>query len=139
MRRFVRIYGRTLAFLAPYKATALVLCGANLALAAVGNLALAAVGFLEPVLFGRVIQSLSGDGHTGGTIVLWAGLGVLGIGAGMATSLIADRLAHRLKVRVMGQAYGHLLQLPAAYHARHPTGTVTRTLWAGTDEMFGLW
>src|SRR4051812_27900056 len=103
MRRFVRIYGRALAFLAPYKATALVLCGANLALAA--------LGFLEPVLFGRVIQSLGGDGHTGGTIVVWAGLGVLGIGAGMATSLIADRLAHRLKVRVMGQAYGHLLQL----------------------------
>jgi len=64
---------------------------------------------------------------------------VLGIGGGMATSLIADRLAHRLKLRVMGQAYAHVLQLPPAYHARYPTGNVTRTLWTGADEMFALW
>ena len=131
MRRFLRVYGQVLRFLAPHKGAAVVLCGANLALAA--------VAFLEPVLFGRVIQSLSGSGPAGQTILAWAALGVLGIGGGMATSLIADRLAHRLKMRVMGDAYAHVLQLPPAYHARYPTGAVTRTLWAGADEMFGLW
>jgi ATP-binding cassette subfamily B protein len=131
MRRFVRAYGRVLAFLAPHKGAALVLCAANLGLAA--------AGFLEPVLFGRVIQGLNDAGARPGTILGWAGLGVLSIGGGMATSLIADRLAHRLKMRVLGQAYAHVLQLPPAYHARFPTGTVTRTLWTGADEMFGLW
>jgi ATP-binding cassette subfamily B protein len=131
MRRFACIYGRVLGFLAPHKGAAFVLCGANVALAA--------AGFIEPVLFGQLIQSLNGDGPTGFTILAWMGLGLLGIGGGMVTSLIADRLAHRLKLRVMGDAYAHVLQLPPAYNARYPTGTVTRTLWTGSDEMFALW
>src|SRR3954451_19067599 len=131
MRRFVRVYGRVLGFLAPHKGAAFILCAANLALAA--------AGFLDPVLFGRVIQSLSADGPGLSTMLAWGGLGVLGIAGGMATSLIADRLAHRLKLGVMGRAYAHVLQLPPAYHARYPTGNLTRTLWAGTDELFALW
>src|SRR4051812_28875440 len=126
MRRSIRVYSRVIRFLAPHKGAAFVLCGANLALAA--------AGFLEPVLFGRVIQSLGAADPTLHTMLSWAGIGLLGVAGGMATSLIADRLAHRLKFRVMGDAYAHVLQLPPAYHARYPNGAVTRVLWTGADE-----
>ena len=131
MQRFLKVYARVLGLLAPHWRAAVGLCAANVALVA--------VGFVEPVLFGQVIGGLGGAGPSLANIVAWAGMGVLGIGAGMATSLVADRLAHRLRLRVMGRAYSHVLQLPPAHHARYPTGTMMKTLWGGSDEMFWLW
>ena len=131
MKRFLKVYGRVLGFLAPHWRTAALLCAANVAL--VG------AGFVEPVLFGQVIQGLGGAGPSTAGILAWAGMGVLGVGAGMATSLAADRLAHRLRLRVMGRAFAHVLQLSPAHHARHPTGTLMKVLLGGSDEMFWLW
>ncbi len=131
MKRFLKVYLRVLAQLAPHRRAAAGLCAANLALVA--------VGFAEPVLFGHVIGGLGGAGPSLANILAWAAMGVLGIGAGMATSVVADRLAHRLRLRVIGRAYGHVLQLPPAHHARYPTGTLMKTLWSGADEMFWLW
>ncbi len=131
MKRFFKVYLRVLAQLAPHRRAAVGLCAANLALVA--------VGFAEPVLFGQVIGGLGGAGPSTANILAWAAMGVLGIGAGMATSVVADRLAHRLRLRVIGRAYGHVLQLPPAHHARYPTGTLMKTLWSGADEMFWLW
>ncbi|MGI4943335.1 MAG: ATP-binding cassette domain-containing protein [Janthinobacterium lividum] len=131
MKRFFKVYLRVLAQLAPHRRAAAGLCAANLALVA--------VGFAEPVLFGQVIGGLGGAGPSLANILAWAAMGVLGIGAGMATSVVADRLAHRLRLRVIGRAYGHVLQLPPAHHARYPTGTLMKTLWSGADEMFWLW
>ena len=81
MKRFVKVYGRVLGLLRPHRRAAAGLCAANLALAA--------IGFIEPVLFGRVIQGLGGTGPQSGDLVAWAALGIVGIGAGMATSLVA--------------------------------------------------
>ena len=131
MKRFFKVYLRVLAQLAPHRRAAAGLCAANVALVA--------VGFAEPVLFGHVIGGLGGAGPSPANILAWAAMGVLGIGAGMATSVVADRLAHRLRLRVIGRAYGHVLQLPPAHHARYPTGTLMKTLWSGADEMFWLW
>ena len=131
MKRFFKVYARVLAQLAPHRRAAAALCAANLALVA--------VGFAEPVLFGQVIGGLGGAGPSLANILAWAGMGVLGIAAGMATSVVADRLAHRLRLRVIGRAYAHVLQLPPAHHARYPTGTLMKTLWTGADEMFWLW
>ena len=131
MTRFLKVYARVLGQLSPHRWAAAGLVAANIALVA--------VGFVEPVLFGQVIGGLDGAGPSAASILAWAGMGVLGIGAGMATSVVADRLAHRLRLRVMGRAYAHVLQLPPAHSARYPTGTLMKTLWTGTDEMFWLW
>ena len=131
MTRFFKVYARVLAQLAPHWRAAAALCAANVALVA--------VGFVEPILFGHVIGGLDGAGPSTGNILAWAGMGVLGIMAGMATSVVADRLAHRLRLRVIGRTYGHVLQLPPAHSARYPTGTLMKTLWGGADEMFWLW
>ena len=131
MQRFFKVYGRALGFLSAHRLTAAGLCAANLALAT--------IGFMEPVLFGHVVQGLGESGPSSNTIFAWAALGAVGVVAGMATSLVADRLAHRLRLRVMGLAYARVLQLPPAYHAEYPTGSLMKTLWTGTDELFCLW
>ncbi len=131
MRRFLKVYGRAVSHLRAHRRAAALLCAANVALAA--------IGFAEPILFGRVIEGLGAGSPATSSILAWACFGVMGIVAGMATSLVADRLAHRLRLRVAGAAYAHILQLPPAFHARYPTGSLIKTLWTGTDELFGLW
>jgi len=131
MTRSFVFYGRALTFLRPHRTAACLLV--------LANVVLVTIGFMEPVLFGRIVAGLSQDGPASATIMLWAGLGAFGIGAGMATSLVADRMAQRLRLRVAGQAYAHVLELPAAYHAKYPTGSLIKTMWTGTDELFGLW
>ncbi len=130
MKRFFKVYGRVLGFLRPHWPAAALLCAANLALTA--------VGFAEPVLFGHVIQDLGGTGPRAANILAWAGLGVLSLAAGMATSLVADRLAHRLRLQVLGRP------TRTCCNCRRPTTPSIRpephkTLWGGTDEMFWMW
>jgi ATP-binding cassette, subfamily B, beta-glucan exporter len=131
MRRFFKVYGRALGFLGAHRWTVAGLCAANLALTA--------VGFLEPMLFGNVVQGLSDSHPESSNIMIWAAAGLMGIVAGIATSLAGDRLAHRVRLHVLRQAYAHTLRLPSSYHAEHPTGGLMKTLWAGADEMFSLW
>lgn len=131
MRRFFNVYGRVLGYLAEHRWTTAGLCAANLALTA--------IGFMEPILFGQVIQGLSELGPSTNNLFTWAALGLTSVAAGMATSLVADRLAHRLRLRAMGFAYAHALRLSPAYHSRWATGGLMKTMWTGTDEMFGLW
>jgi len=103
------------------------------------NLVLATIGFLEPELFGRVIQGLSEAGPSSNILLACAALGVMDVAADMAVSLAAERLAHRLRFHVMGLAYAHALRLSPARHAHWATGGLMRTMWTGADEMFGLW
>ena len=86
---FLHLYLRVIALLAPERKLAITL--------ALANLALAGVFFLEPVLFGRVVDAL-GSTHAGDAprlIALWAGVGFAGVLANVWVSLHADRLAHR--------------------------------------------
>ncbi len=131
MRRFFETYARALKFLWVHRWIAAALCAANLGIAA--------VGFIEPMLFGHLIEGLSDGSPAGNMLLAWAGLGLVGIAASMATSLLADRLAHRLRLAVMARAYAHVLRLSQDVHARHPNGGLMKTLWTGADEMFGIW
>ena len=81
---FLHLYLRVIGLLAPEKKLAITL--------ALANLALAGVFFLEPVLFGRVVDAL-GSTHAGDAprlIALWAGVGFAGVLANVWVSLHAD-------------------------------------------------
>ena len=131
MRRFFKLYFRVLGFLREHKLATASLC--------LANVALAGIGFMEPVLFGHVVQGLGESGPSSAYLLPWAGLGLLGIAAGMATSLVADRLSHRLRLHAMDLAYANVLRLPPDYHARYPSGGLMKQLWSGADELKCLW
>ena len=129
----LRIYCRVIALLAPEKwlATAL----------ALANLALAGVFFLEPWLFGRVVDALAGNAHGSAWryIAWWAGVGFAGVAASVLVSLHADRLAHRRRLAVIAQFFEHAIGLPLAFHGRHHTGRLLRIMHGGSSNLFGLW
>ncbi len=100
------------------------------------GVALGIVPIAEQVLLARVVDALAQGQAAFQIIALWAALGLVGIVAGVFVAVIADRLAHRRRLAALGQAFEHAIVLPISYHAEKGSGTVVRTILAGTDALF---
>src|SRR5262245_48410052 len=136
----VRLYIRVLELLGPERKLGWIL--------AIGNLALAGAQFAEPILFGRVIDTLARAQASGGppswndlTTLLgaWVGFGLFTIVCGTLVALHADRLSHRRRLAVLTDYFEHVLQLPQAYHGTTHSGRLLKVMLAGADVLWGLW
>jgi ATP-binding cassette subfamily B protein len=137
---FIRLYGRVLRLLGADRWVAI-----GLAFAA---LALAGLQFLEPVLFGRVIDLLArSDGlsvdalwaEALALLALWGAVGLSAIGANVAVALLSDRMAHRNRLFVMARYFEHVLSLPLSFHGDTQSGRLMKVMLVGADNLFGLW
>jgi ATP-binding cassette subfamily B protein len=138
--RFFNVYRRVLGLLGRDLRIAGLLAGANLLVAG--------LQFLDPVLFGRVVNLLShsdsvdpGSFWAQGAQLLgvWAGVGVTAICANIFVSLQTERLAHRHRIRATGQYFRHVLGLPPSFHGGAHSGRLIKTMLTGTDALFGTW
>ncbi|HUB45004.1 MAG TPA: glucan ABC transporter ATP-binding protein/ permease [Acetobacteraceae bacterium] len=138
--RFLRTYGRALLFLGRDLRVAGLLAGANLIVAG--------LQFLDPVLFGRVVNLLSQSDrmphatfwHTALVLLgIWAGVGLVGIGSNIVVSVQTERLSHRHRIRAMSAYFRHVLTLPLSFHGESHSGRVIKTMLTGTDALFGSW
>ncbi|MFO0995863.1 MAG: glucan ABC transporter ATP-binding protein/ permease [Alphaproteobacteria bacterium] len=138
--KFLRVYRRVLALLAPQKGLAISLAAANLALAG--------MNFLEPLLFGRVVDALSGSAGRPASAVwdtsfrllgLWAAVGIGGIVASILVSLYADRMAHRRRLASLQDYFEHVLSLPLGFHTARHSGRLLKIMLEGADNLFGIW
>ncbi|MHB1217111.1 MAG: glucan ABC transporter ATP-binding protein/ permease [Alphaproteobacteria bacterium] len=138
--RFLRIYARALSMLAPERYLAITL--------ALANVAVAALVFVEPVLFGRLVDILAHAAdrpraevwHESMRVVgLWVGVGIAGILASILVSLNADRLAHRRRLAALASYFEHVLSLPFAYHAETHSSRLLKIMLQGVDHLFNLW
>ncbi len=129
----LKIYLRVVAMLAPEKALTIALL--------LANMVLAGLFFLEPWLFGRVVDSLVAQAHAAAWryIRAWAGFGLFGIAAGVWVSLQADRLAHRRRLAVITQYFEHAVSLPLSFHGEHHTGRLLRIMNTGSSNLFAIW
>ena len=129
---FFKVYARVLGMLRPDGAVA-----SSLALIALAG---AALQFLEPVLFGRVIDLLSSsEKSTTGVLLFWGGVGLAGIGCSAAIALLADRMANRNRMAVMHRYYQHVLAMPPAFHGDTQSGRLMKVMLVGADNLFSLW
>ena len=138
--QFVRLYGRVLGLLAADKWVAVGLAAANVALAG--------LQFLEPVLFGRVVDLLSTAAGLSrdavwaeafALLALWGAVGLSGIGANVAVSLLSDRMAHRNRLFWAQRYFEHVLQMPLSFHGDIQSGRLMKVMLVGTDNLFGMW
>jgi ATP-binding cassette, subfamily B, beta-glucan exporter len=109
------------------------------------NVVLAALQFLEPWLFGRVIDALvtprSGTDKLTFQLLMplvaaWVGVGLLNIGAGVTVSLHADRLSHRRRLAAIALYFRHVLSMPMAFHAGTHSGRVVKVMLGGAEAMW---
>jgi glucan exporter ATP-binding protein len=136
----LRLYARVLGLLGPQ-----IRLGWALALA---NVALAAAQFAEPVLFGRIIDSLARAQGAGRSlswarllplVTAWIGFGLFLIVCGALVALYADRLAHRRRQAVLSEFFEHALRLPLSFHSVTHSGRVMKVMLSGTDTLWWLW
>jgi ATP-binding cassette subfamily B protein len=130
----LRLYTRVLELLGKQAKLGAILAGANLSLAC--------AQFAEPVLFGRIVDVLSGKtGRTSAWPLLgaWAAFGLFTIVAGAAVALYADRLAHRQRQVVLSSYFEHILQLPLTFHSGTHSGKLMKVMLNGTDSLWRLW
>ena len=110
---------------------------------AAANLVLAATQFAEPVLFGRIVDVLSGKmGQAASAWPLlgaWAAFGLFTIASSAAVALYADRLAHRQRQAVLTDYFEHILQLPLTFHTGTHSGRLMKVMLNGTDALWRLW
>jgi ATP-binding cassette subfamily B protein len=140
MMGFLRLYARVLSYLGSQKPIAVALV--------VANLLLAIAQFAEPVLFGRIIDTLTSAQQPGRSaswselaplLLAWGGFGLFTIIASVWVALQADRLAHRRRVAVMADYFDHVLHLPLAFHTSTHSGRLLKVMLEGTNAMWGLW
>lgn len=135
--RILDTYARVLRELGPERSLAWALFAADVVLAA--------LQFLEPWLFGRVIDALASPRAPGHELTLqalvplvaaWVGAGLLNIGAGVTVSLHADRLAHRRRLAAIALYFRHVLSMPMAFHAGTHSGRVVKVMLGGAEAMW---
>ena len=103
---------------------------------AVANLLLAAAQFAEPVLFGKIIDVLSGKPVTGlfatsspwPLLAAWVGFGLFTIVCSALVALHADRLAHRQRQAVLTDYFEHIMQLPLTFHTGTHSGRLMKVM-----------
>jgi ATP-binding cassette subfamily B protein len=138
--KFLRLYVRVLELLGQEARLGWLL--------AVANLALASAMFVEPILFGRIIDTLANSqGHISQlfmpdlmTLVgAWVGFGLFTIVCSTLVALHADRLAHRQYQVVRTMFFEHVLQLPLTYYTGSHSGRLVKVMMTGTNTLWGLW
>ena len=133
----IRLYLRVLGALGAERRLAAALVGANALLAA--------AQFGEPILFGRIIDRVTGaDGVAGWASVLpplvaWGGLGLFNILCGVALAFNADRLSHRRRLDLTAGFFEHVLHLPTGFHGAHHSGRLLKIMLEGANGMAALW
>ncbi|BAL79661.1 glucan ABC transporter ATP-binding protein/ permease [Bradyrhizobium cosmicum] len=113
-------------------------------LLAFANLLLAASQFAEPVLFGRIVDVLSGKTVAGSSsawpfLLAWVAFGLFTIGCSALVALQADRLSHRQRQAVLTDYFEHILQLPLTFHSGTHSGRLMKVMLNGTDALWRLW
>src|SRR2546421_2802327 len=138
--KFIRLYIRVLELLGGEARLGWVL--------AVANLALASATFVEPILFGRIVDTLANaQGRqaqlrwTDLTLLVgaWVGFGLFIIVCSTLVALHADRLAHRQYQVVRTMFFEHVLQLPLTYYTGSHSGRLVKVMMTGTNTLWGLW
>jgi ATP-binding cassette subfamily B protein len=110
---------------------------------ACANLLLAGAQFAEPVLFGRIVDVLSGKPSAQASawplLAAWAAFGLFTIGCSAVIALHADRLAHRQRQVVLTNYFEHIMQLPLNFHTGTHSGRLMKVMLNGTDSLWRLW
>src|ERR1700738_2657834 len=134
-----RLYTRVLKLLGKEARVGWILAGASLLLAG--------AQFAEPVLFGHIVDVLSGkpsadpSGSSSAWPLLgaWAAFGLFTIASSAWVALHADRLAHRQRQAVLTNYFEHIMQLPLTFHHGTHSGRLMKVMLNGTDALWRLW
>ncbi len=126
-----KVYARALRYLGAYKL--------RVSLVVIANIVLAAITIAEPILFGRIIDAISGKSEVKPILMMWAGFAVFNTIAFVLVAREADRLAHGRRATLLTEAFGRIISMPLSWHHQRGTSNALHTLLRACETLFGLW
>ncbi|MBB4237058.1 glucan ABC transporter ATP-binding protein/ permease [Rhizobium esperanzae] len=126
-----KVYARALRYLSAYKL--------RVSLVVVANIVLATITIAEPILFGRIIDAISGKGEVKPILFMWAAFAVFNTFAFVLVAREADRLAHGRRATLLTEAFGRIISMPLGWHHQRGTSNALHTLLRACETLFGLW
>ncbi|API54017.1 cyclic beta-1,2-glucan ABC transporter [Rhizobium leguminosarum] len=126
-----KVYARALRYLGAYKL--------RVSLVVVANIVLATITIAEPILFGRIIDAISGKGEVKPILFMWATFAVFNTIAFVLVAREADRLAHGRRATLLTEAFGRIISMPLGWHHQRGTSNALHTLLRACETLFGLW
>ncbi|MBB3594613.1 ATP-binding cassette subfamily B protein [Rhizobium sp. BK529] len=126
-----KVYARALRYLGAYKL--------RVSLVVIANIVLAAITIAEPILFGRIIDAISGKGEVKPILMMWAAFAVFNTIAFVLVAREADRLAHGRRATLLTEAFGRIISMPLSWHHQRGTSNALHTLLRACETLFGLW
>jgi glucan exporter ATP-binding protein len=120
----------------------------SVALMSVASILVSILFFVEPILFGRLIDMLTGaatrpaEGIWRASLVTlgaWGAVGISGVFANFLLALSADRLAHRRRLALTVNYFEHVLALSFEFHTGRHSARLLRTMLRATAYLFGFW
>ncbi|MBB3457033.1 ATP-binding cassette subfamily B protein [Rhizobium sp. BK313] len=126
-----KVYARALKYLGAYRY--------RVWMVVIANIALAMTTIYEPVLFGRIFDSIAKKQAVAPTMMLWAGFAVFSAVAFIVVSREADRLAHGRRASLLTEAFSRIISMPLSWHSQRGTASALNTLLRACEALFGLW
>ncbi|QLF68718.1 glucan ABC transporter ATP-binding protein/ permease [Peteryoungia desertarenae] len=127
----IQVYLKALKYLAAYRL--------RVALVVIANVVLAAITIIEPILFGRIIDAISGQQDATGVLLAWAFFGVFNTIAYVLVARQADRMAHGRRADLLTESFGRIISMPLKWHHQRGTSNALHTLLRAAETLFGLW
>ncbi|CAF26276.1 glucan ABC transporter ATP-binding protein/ permease [Bartonella quintana] len=126
-----KAYARVLTYLKKEKNTSLLICAANVMLAI--------ITIAEPILFGRVIDSIAEKSAIILTLTIWVCFGISHIIAYVLVARSADRLTHRHRLAVLTESFERIIAMPLSWHQQRGTSNALHILLRAIDSMSAIW
>lgn len=142
-----KTYTRAVSYLMTEKKAVIIICAANISMAA--------IQVVIPKIFGWIVDDLSataravsegttftaGDAFTNVIpyLALWTGLGMFSIFATVMVDRGADRLAHRRRLGVLSESYQRIINMPLSWHQKLGTSNALHTMLRACESMFTMW
>lgn len=127
----IQVYLRALRYLATYRL--------KVPLIVAANIALAVTAIAEPILFGRIIDSVSQKSGSLLPLAAWVGFAIFSTIATVIVARAADRLAHRARAEVLAEAFERFVSMPVSWHSNRGSSNVFHTLVRACETLFGIW
>lgn len=127
----LQVYLRALHYLATFRF--------KVSLIVIANIALAITAIAEPILFGRIIDTVS---HQSGSIVplaTWVCFAIFSTFATVIVARAADRLAHQTRATVLANSFERFVSMPVSWHNQRGSSNVFHTLIRACETLFGIW
>ncbi|UNE55182.1 glucan ABC transporter ATP-binding protein/ permease [Bartonella machadoae] len=126
-----KTYARVLNYLNREKKTSVLICTANVILAI--------ITIAEPILFGRVIDSIAEKLAVIPTLTIWVCFGLSHIIAYVLIARSADRLAHRRRLAILTESFERIIAMPLIWHQQRGTSNTLHILLRAVDSMSTIW